>query len=159
MSPGLPLLHAADAAVRVTLDERVLLVAALLFTIAVLVVWRAPIVRACRALAHRRAQRRAVWAGASLLAFFAVLPAVLPYDHIVAESGAHDTVAHASHCHDTPGACADAPVAAGFGQMLANEPLVVVPSLIVVLLLLAAPTLHGVTRRPDVPVPLRLIAL
>jgi hypothetical protein len=83
---------------------------------------------------------------------------VLPYDHILASTGADEAASHASHCHDAPGACADAPVASGLGQTLASEPLVVAPSLIAVLLLFVAPLMLGVSRRPAVPVPLRLIS-
>ncbi len=159
MPVGVPLLRAAEAAVSVTLDGRVLMATALLFGVVSVIVWRAPLAGVARAFAHRRARRRAVWTVATVLAFFAVLPAVLPYDHIIADVGTEDEAAHASHCHGAPGACADAPGAAGFGKILGFEPLVVVPSLIAVLLVFPVLALRGVTRRPDVPVPLRLIAL
>lgn len=163
MPTSLPLLHVAGTAaqrtVGLTLDGRVLTVAMLLFAIAAVIVWRAPIAGAVRALAHRRVRRRVVWVGATVLAFFAMLPAVVPYDHILAEAGDAHEGAHASHCHEAPGECADAPVAAGFGQLMASDSLLVVPSLILVLLIFPSLALQGVSRRPDVPVPLRLISL
>ena len=61
----------------------------------------------------------------SSLVFFAVLPSVVPYDHLLPglhhdQSIASEAV-HETHCHLTPGSCADAPVAAGPGQLMCSS--------------------------------------
>ena len=48
------------------------------------------------------------------LVFFAVLPSVVPYDHLLPglhhDDSAAAEEAHSTHCHVTPGSCADAPL-------------------------------------------------
>jgi hypothetical protein len=89
---------------------------------------------------------------------FAVLPSVVPYDHLLpaashaAEHGASEV--HTTHCHVAPGSCADAPVTAGLGQYLASDPLIVAPALILIAMVLAMPVLAGVSMRPPTPPPL-----
>ncbi len=156
MAFNLPLLHIARSVVTVTtVDGWAVALAVLAF-----IGWLAWTVRPWRA--SKRTQRHTLRVAAFVLAFLAVLPAVLPYDHLFVQHLAHDgdhaeaaSEVHASHCHDTPGSCADAPVTAGPGQMLASGSLVPSPALLSVLLLLALPILLGVTWRPEVRPPLR----
>lgn len=159
---ALPLLHVARVVVEPpTVREEALVAGAAAPAVTAVAIWRSPIVSTARRLARRRPCRRVASAFAGVLMALAVLPAILPYDHLVprarTESGGHsthDAAVHASHCHDTPGSCADAPVSAGPGQFLTSEPLIVVPALLVLATLSRATILTGITRRPDVPVPL-----
>jgi hypothetical protein len=108
---------------------------------------------------RRRARRRLAGAAVSALVLLAVLPSVVPYDHLVA--AAHEdaaTAVHASHCHENPASCADAPVASGPGQILDAAPLLVVPAFVSVLIILASPMLCGITRRPTLRPPLACVA-
>lgn len=108
------------------------------------------------ALSRRRTAMRfgmvAIWA----LALMAIAPSVLPYDHLFATAEDEHTAFHASHCHDTPGSCADAPVTAGPGQILSTEPLLPIAPLAATLLILAIPLLYGITFRPEVRPPMRV---
>jgi hypothetical protein len=92
------------------------------------------------------------------MVFFAVLPSVVPYDHLVPGLHRDTSVAaeavHQTHCHVTPGSCADAPVSAGPGQLIFNEPLVIAPAMLAVLLFFALPAMAGITPRPEVRPPL-----
>jgi len=67
---------------------------------------------------------------AIVMTALALLPAVLPYDHLLPglhiEDQAEESV-HASHCHVEPGSCSDVPLASGFGEFVFNEPLVAIP--------------------------------
>jgi hypothetical protein len=93
-----------------------------------------------------------------LTVFAALLPSVLPYDHLLPTTAAAATdnqSVHTAHCHGSPGTCSDAPVSSGAGQFLAAEPLIVTPALVVMLLLFTTPLLRGVTTRPEVRPPLR----
>jgi hypothetical protein len=91
------------------------------------------------------------------LAVLAVLPSVVPYDHLLVQAhDGHEDV-HAAHCHGTsPGSCADAPIPSGPGQMLTNEPLLAAPAMLSLLLLITVVPLAGVTRRPELRPPLRM---
>lgn len=108
------------------------------------------------AVSQRRAAMRlaaiAVWA----LALMAIVPSILPYDHLFVAAEDEHTAFHASHCHDTPGSCADAPVTAGPGQMLSAEPLLPAMPLVATLLILAVPLLYGITSRPEVRPPMHV---
>ncbi len=91
--------------------------------------------------------------------FLALLPAVLPFDHLFmpdthVDAAVQDAV-HEAHCHIAPGSCSDAPIPAGPGQLLLFQPLVVVPILLTVLLSLAIPMLAGIVVTPDRRPPLR----
>jgi hypothetical protein len=108
---------------------------------------------------RRRAQRRLVVAAISALALLAVLPSVVPYDHLLPAT--HDDGAaavHASHCHDTPSSCADAPVTSGPGQIIDSAPLLIAPAMLSVLLFAVTPMLIGITRRPILRPPLLSVA-
>src|SRR5438093_11142032 len=114
----LPLLHITQTAARVTtVDGRVAAIVAIAPFGALAVIWRDELPR----LLPPRI-RRAVGVRIAVLAvFFAVLPAVLPYDHLFTDHGAiraADEATHEMHCHLTPGSCADAPISAGPGQLL-----------------------------------------
>ena len=148
------LLHVAQAATGVTaVDPGLVALAALLLASVALYQWTPrpmSIARLTRAPAMR--------ASLGLLVFFAVLPSVVPYDHLLPglrhdETAAEEAV-HASHCHISPGTCADAPLAAGPGQLLFTEPLVIAPAMLAILLTFAVPTLTGITTRPETRPPL-----
>ena len=115
-----------------------------------------------RALPRLRARtrRRLLMLAGSSLTMLAVLPSVFAYDHLLPRGTHADERAavHASHCHDGPGSCADAPVTSGPGQMLDAAPLVGAPPMLSILLLAITPVLIGVTRRPYLRPPLPLVA-
>ncbi len=147
----LPLLHAAQAAQAVT--GAFPSATECLIVLAMAVVAGAAANAATRL--RRRARRRLGVVAVSALVLLAVLPSVVPYDHLVA--AAHDdgqAAVHASHCHESPSSCADAPVASGPGQILDAGPLVIVPAMISVLIVLVSPALYGITRRPILRPPL-----
>jgi hypothetical protein len=155
MTAYLPLLHVGETVVRVTvLDERVLVAGALLLALATAAIWWPR--RAGRASFRKRDLRSAGRGVMVALAFFALLPSVVPYDHLLVapHKGHEDT--HALHCHGAPGECADAPIPAGPGQMIAAEPLIAVPAMLSLALLIAVIPLAGVTRRPELQPPVLL---
>jgi len=146
------LLHIGDTAQNwTTVDPRVAAAGLAAFLAAAAAIWR-PL----RSLRVPRPQlRRVATVLAALVVFAAILPSVLPYDHLVppAHAAGHDDV-HAAHCHISPGSCSDAPVSAGAGQFLSSEPLIVVPVLFAVLIVVTAPVLAGASPRPDLRPPL-----
>lgn len=153
MTPDLPLLHIAQAANRVTsVDDRLLLLAAVVFAAAAAFIWWAPL----RVLLGRPFARRGLRAGMVLLAFFALLPSVFPYDHVLndpSHAAEHEQV-HKTHCHGTPGQCADAPMPSGPGQMLGSDVLLPAAPTLAVLMALAATPLVGISWRPLLRPPL-----
>ena len=154
MAP-LPLLPITQTASRVTtVDGRVAAIVAVALFGALAVIWRDELPR----LLSPRI-RRAVGVRIAVLAvFFAVLPAVLPYDHLFTDHGAiraADEATHEMHCHLTPGSCADAPISAGPGQLLFSDPLLLtVASMLLVAVYVTDRTLHGRTVRPDLRPPI-----
>lgn len=147
------LLHIGNTAANwTTLDPWVLAVGILAFMGAATVVWSPAQPRQLRIPRPLKSVARVA---IHMAVFAALLPSVLPYDHLVPVAHADDhPEIHAAHCHESPGSCSDAPVSSGAGQFLATEPLLVVPALVVMVLLLAAPMLRGVTRQPEVRPPL-----
>ena len=113
-----------------------------------------------------RAVRLAMRGAVVLLLAIAVLPSVLPYDHLLLPTVSHDDghehahegPAHAEHCHSTPASCADAPLTSGPGQFLQADALLSAPALTAVLLLLAVPMLAGRTIAPELRPPLQRLA-
>jgi hypothetical protein len=110
-------------------------------------------------LLRRRSGRRfaaviVVWT----LVPYAVLPSVLPYDHIVTGASPFDEQAHDEHCHGAPASCSDAPLTAGVGQFLMSEPLIVAPALFTLAMLAIVPALSGITLRPALRPPLAPLA-
>jgi hypothetical protein len=107
-------------------------------------------------LRRARTRRRAGILVAGVLAAMALAPSVIPYDHIL-PGAAHENSSsvHAAHCHDSPAGCADASVTSGPGQMIDSAPLLGEPAMLSVLLLVLAPVLVGVSRRPALRPPLR----
>ena len=109
--------------------------------------------------AHRlpalAARRRIAIRVCAALTGIALVPAVLPYDHLRASRLGEDPAAHAEHCHESPASCADAPVTSGPGQMIDAAPLLAEPAMFSVLLLAAVPLLIGLSRRPNLRPPLR----
>ena len=163
---GVPLLHVAQTGVEsTTVDGGFVVGASAAFVAGTLAVWRRRALASVRRFADRRRYRRFARVCAGLLMALAVLPAIMPYDHLLPRASASSTTVergtvavHESHCHGTTGSCADAPVSAGPGQVLASDPLIVVPVLLSVALLSPAVVLIGIARRPDVPVPLPALA-
>ncbi len=109
-------------------------------------------------LLHRgRARRNLLTVVAYVAIAIAVLPGVLPLDHMTAahdDSPAEQQV-HASHCHESPGTCSDLPLLSGPGQFLAPEPLILAPAQVSVLLPVSAAALAGRTDAPETRPPRR----
>ena len=95
------------------------------------------------------------------LVFLALLPSVVPYDHLFGND-AHDSAAeeavHVSHCHVSPGTCSDAPITSGPGQLLLSEPLILSPAMVAVLITAVVPVPSSISYRPETPPPLSLPA-
>lgn len=146
------LLHIGNAAARwTTVNPWVVALGILLFVAVAVLIWRP--------LPTRSLVRRIGSPAVAVVVALAVLPSVLPYDHLLPASSSHAAEhaasdVHASHCHVSPGSCADAPLAAGEGQFLASDPLLITPALILLGILLAVPVLAGITTRPLIPPPL-----
>jgi hypothetical protein len=156
---GLPLLHAGQStAVAGVLDARVVSVAILAFVLVAALIWL-PVLPEPAVLARSVFSRRVARRFAAVLAALALLPAVLPYDHLLpglhVDVGADEAV-HASHCHVSPGSCSDVPLASGFGEFVFNEPLVLIPAMLTVALFAITQVLRGSAPRPDVPPPQHL---
>ncbi len=156
--PVAPMLHVGQAMLRpMTLDPGVAALALAAFVLATEITW----VPASRSL-RRVVQRRLVRATAAVLVLLAVLPSVLPYDHLMVHethASTPDEAVHASHCHISPGTCTDAPVTSGPGQMLLAEPLLVAPAMLAVLLIATIALRPGITHRPELRPPLPLTAV
>ena len=152
--PSLPLLHVVQTAGKVTaVDLRLVALAALVLSAVLAWQW------AQRPLSVRRISRRPVTrVTLAVMLFFAVLPSVVPYDHLLPgithDDGAATAAVHATHCHISPGSCADAPLAAGPGQLIFSEPLMIAPAMLAVLIIFGALALTGVTHKPDTRPPL-----
>ena len=151
----LPLLHAGQTMLRVTtVDAPILVLAALLFAASATLIWQSPLAGGLR---HRSGRRRLGRGAVACAVALAVLPSVLPYDHLLPspghEEGEAQEAVHASHCHVSPATCSDAPVTSGPGQLLGTAPLLVVPSMLSVLVLAATLAFTSVARQPDVPPP------
>lgn len=142
------LLHVGDALVQRTFDPWVGVLAALLFLAAALVIWTP---RAAR----KRTARRLGSVAVAITVALALLPSVLPYDHLFMSQPAHadSGQVHQDHCHGAPGSCSDAPVSSGAGQFLTAEPLLKVPALTAVLMVVVAAGLIGVSFRPTLRPP------
>jgi hypothetical protein len=151
MPVTLPLLHVVQSAAQMrVLDARVTVAAVVAFAVSMAVIWRPD-----RALRRRRTRRYAARAAMSALVFLAVLPAVLPYDHLFfsdAHAGGDESV-HVAHCHASPGSCSDVPMTSGPGQLLLSDPLILAPAMLALLLIVAEPVLRGITRRPELRPP------
>jgi hypothetical protein len=94
-----------------------------------------------------------------VLTALALVPAVVPYDHLLPSSHIEELAAHAAHCHESPAACADAPVTSGPGQMIDAAPLLPVPEAVPVLMFVLVTLLTGVTIAPLLRPPLRQATL
>jgi hypothetical protein len=155
---SLILLHIGQTAAQVaTVDPAALVAAAAAFTVAAIAIWlpRSPL--SVRTLRSRRGRRRVASVIASALVFLALLPSVVPYDHLFvhdAHAATIDESVHAAHCHVSPGTCSDAPVSSGPGQLLMSAPLVVTPAMLAVLITATATVLVGISFRPETPPPL-----
>lgn len=145
-APPLPLLHTIAAASAPAIGPVILLPAIVVFAGAICWLW------APRSLPATRSTRAsALHTTVAVMAFLAVLPSVIPYDHLL--PGTHNDspaaeATHAQHCHGSPGSCADAPIAAGPGQFIFSDPLVVAPAMLAVLLASTIPALRGISPRP-----------
>ncbi len=150
------MLHVARSAAQTpVLDARVTLAAVVAFAVTMAAIWRPD-----EALRHKRTRRTVARATLSILVFLAVLPAVLPYDHLFlpdAHAAAEDSV-HVAHCHVSPGNCSDVPMTSGPGQLLLSDPLILAPAMLALLVVVAEPVLRGITRRPEPRPPMALAA-
>lgn len=158
---SLGLLHITQTAVDVTTVDPMLVAAAFAaLAVATAAIWRPRPGTPLRAFISRRSRRRAVSLLATAFVFFALLPSVLPYDHLLGHSHAsgEDESVHAAHCHISPGTCSDAPVSSGPGQLLMSAPLVVTPAMLAVLIAATATVLVGISFRPEIRPPLPLSA-
>jgi hypothetical protein len=162
MVQGLPLLHVGETISHATtVDLRLVALASVLLGLLLQAIWAPALSSAVHSLRTRRIQRALAVRFAAALTALAILPAVLPYDHLLPEHHGHaaasavvaDERVHASHCHATPASCADAPIAAGPGQFLTSEPLIIVPVTVAVLLIAAVLPWRSVTRRPGLRPP------
>lgn len=160
MTGSWPLLHIAQATVNATTFDARVITCGVLALFAIGFVSAAPwLLPRLRSIARRRHALRAARMMLAVLVFFAVLPAVLPYDHLFLHESASDAerdAVHVAHCHVTPGACADQPVPSGPGQLMLSDPLLVVPAMLAMVILLSLPTLAAFSRKPDVPPPVLL---
>ena len=150
----LPLLHVAQTATQVTaLDPGVAGAALGAFVIALAFIWRDHL----GLLARPRVARAIALRVAAVAVLFAVLPAVLPYDHLFFDEpvATHaEEAAHSMHCHLTPGTCSDAPITAGPGQLIFNDPLIFAAPLLLLALYFTARTLEGRMPKPDLRPPI-----
>jgi hypothetical protein len=146
------LLHIGNTAARwTTVNPWVVGVGVVVFLAVAYAIWRP--------FTMHRLARRLGRPAITLVVAIAVLPAVLPYDHLLPAPASHAaehaaSEVHAAHCHVAPGSCADAPVSAGLGQFLATDPLLLTPALVLIAILLAIPLLAGITMRPITRPPL-----
>lgn len=156
---SLVLLHIAQTAVDVTTVDPVMLSAAI-FALAAFVaaIWLPRPGTRIHALVSRRSRRRALALTATVVVLFALLPSIVPYDHLFGDNHAsgEERAVHTSHCHVSPGTCSDPPVSSGPGQLLMNAPLVVTPAMLAVLITGAATVLVGVSVRPEIRPPFLL---
>jgi len=140
-----PVLHAGETVARLTVDWRVLAVALVALVVALVIIWRPTRLRApLHATRARSLARTAVCA----LALLAVLPSVLPYDHLILDVPAGDAETHAQHCHGA-GECSSGGASSVAAPFVEPESLLAAPALTSVLLLLLIAPLTGVTRRPE----------
>lgn len=156
------LLHIAQTTVQVTaVDPAVLLAAGLVFAAAAFAIWAPASPMSFRTMRHRRGRRRIASAAISVLVFLALLPSVVPYDHLFgpdAHGAAAESAVHVSHCHVSPGTCSDAPITAGPGQFILSEPLVLAPAMLAVLIAATVTVLVGIALRPETRPPRALAA-
>ena len=155
---ALPILHAAQGMTRSDTVEA-WVTPLLLALLSGAVTFGLLVARA--ALRHAASRRRILVGVAAVASALAILPSVLPYDHLLTDAfhAAEHGAVHASHCHDTPASCADAPLTSGPGQLFDAAPLVVIPAALVLVLLAAINLpLLGITRPPDVRPPLGFVA-
>ncbi len=144
---ALALLHAVPVTAQ-TLDARLIGLAALASIVGVGWIWFPDQARALRRRIARAGVARSL---AMLMLLLAVLPSVVPYDHLFGhvDMGPAETAVHAAHCHGSPGSCADAPVTAGPGQLLMSDPLLISPALLTTAVQIPTATLAGRSVPPD----------
>jgi hypothetical protein len=146
-------LHVASAPVH-TLDARLLALACIASAVALLWIWFPGHARAIRRRIDRAGIARSL---AVVMLFMAVLPLVVPVDHIfghVDVTGPGESALHAAHCHGSPGSCADAPLTSGPGQLLMSDPLLMSPAMLTVRMQTFAVVLAGRTVLPDLRPPI-----
>lgn len=149
----LPLLHAVPMTAR-TIDDRLIALACVASAVALLWIWFPGHARTIRRRIDRAGIARSM---AMLMLLLAVLPLVVPVDHIfghVDVTGPNESAIHAAHCHGSPGSCADAPLTSGPGQLLMSDPLLMSPAMLTVRMQTFAATLAGRTVLPDLRPPI-----
>ena len=149
-----PMLHVVPTrSGPLTVDPAGVLFACLVFGVVLGVLWRSSI---AGLLGNRAGRRRVARGIGGALLFLAILPAVVPYDHILLphhdDSGQSSSV-HQMHCHDTPGSCSDQPMTSGPGEFLFGSPLIVAPSLVSTLLATADARVTSFAEAPATPPP------
>lgn len=153
-TPPIPQLHVGQSAARIAMLDPVVIAAGMLvFSAAIALIWGWG-TSAGPLLFRQGTRRRAANGVMCALVSLALLPTVLPFDHlfihditVASASAAHEAV-HVEHCHISPGSCSDAPVPSGPGQLLLAEPLVVVPAMLLLFIAVTAPVLLGITVAP-----------
>jgi hypothetical protein len=159
----LPLLHvASDTASRaMSVDWRVVAAGAVatLVVCAVAFAPRSPrrwVSGAGRMRLSRRTRRRVALLVMQAAVVAAVLPSVLPYDHVLPSPGGGDAgerATHELHCHVSPATCSDAPLTSGPGQLVQSDALLVAPHLLTTRVETREPQARGLTIAPVSPPP------
>jgi hypothetical protein len=147
----MPLLHAVPMTAR-SLDGRMLGLGFLVAVAGTVWIWFPDHARQFRRGVARAGVARCA---AMVMLLLAVLPSVVPYDHLFGhvDMSPAETAVHAAHCHGSPGSCADAPVTSGPGQFLVSGPLLIAPALQTTRVHTFVASLAGRTVPPDVRPP------
>lgn len=153
----LPLLHAAQTAAELTTVDRSVIASAVAGMATTLVaVWRPRRLGRINPFKSAVARRRILGWVAGLSMLVALAPMVAPLDHIFlphADAQAHQEV-HTAHCHGSPGSCSDLPLVSGPGQFILNQPLIVIPPLLAILLVASTSALRSISLKPEVRPPM-----
>jgi hypothetical protein len=156
------LLHIAQTAVQVTtVDPAILVAAGLVFAAVAISIWLPASALSLRTFRQSKGRRRIASAALAAVVFLALLPSVVPYDHLFghdAHASAAEEAIHVSHCHVSPGTCSDAPITSGPGQLLLSDPLILAPAMLAVLIATATTVLIGISFRPETRPPLPFAA-
>jgi hypothetical protein len=148
-----PFLHISDAVPATSVDWDVVAVAALMAVSALILIWR-PAVPLPRFAPTRRGTLARRFGG--ILMALALVPAVLPFDHLWGPDGAlspGELASHASHCHVSPATCSDSPATGAALQALTNDALIVEPGFLPTELFTDPQLVHGRTISPLTPPP------
>lgn len=157
----LPLLRAAQTGAELTTVDRSVVVSAVGMAATLMGIWRPRRWGKINPFKSSVARRRIFGWLAGLSLIVAAAPLAAPLDHIFfphADALAHQNV-HTAHCHSSPGSCSDLPLVAGPAQFILNQPLIVVPSLLAVLLVTSTLVLRGLSFKPEIRPPMLASAI